>query len=919
MEARPNYYMLLDIDPEVDDAASIASAIQKKTRDWSLLSTQGRPSERSEAARNKEHLKDIRLVMNDPETRREEAADARRRMQHELRNQFARLDEFVAVLRHKGQFTAEDVAQISESLGNTLSEHQVLASLQAAGLQLSTTHDSTPASALTPRLDPASMDQLRPSLDLLGIKSLYEFLKMDSGSSVEKLRGEANRIRKEITRVALTNAESHAGRKLCADCLTLFRTEDDKVKYDNALTFEIMEKMRPLIELAGRDNNFLSADEQNELVQQARERSVHERDARAYLAQFAQRHGWVVQPTTRGKTIDKTARGGGGPALFRFLGRDHHTVEELAQSFADNWDDAAEWWPRNHQTIRDWVRHQLGLREVADSLERIDRTKDLDLDAQVFSVIVALDPNRPPRFRGIELSDAAIASVAGKWQTEPPAAEMIQRLYRSSILHIASSLPRGRGLLQIQNAWTGAAADFANLLGQLGRNGVSVAGLQLDDVRLIRLLSAATPGSSAMDSLRKQADAAGIPESLDCPWFRDLFDAAKRSPAAAMLVPDLAGIAQTQARERRRREHEEQATRQQQEREEQARRHYEDAIQRHGPFAGGCAGLLYGSVLAIIPCWLVTGVIGSFAGQPKWGLFWLGWLGLALVGMFVGRSKKVGERWIANAARNPEVAKQKGLLISVPCLLASAALVSFVIYYQTTEQAREQERRANVATQQLLQAARQQREAEQQRQQALVAEQQRQALAAEQQREQQRQQAIAAEQQALAAERQRQQQQQQQRQDAAEAQQKLQQASTAVQQPKEAGADRPRNTPAGSIWLPPQAPSVVQQQRQYKPPGSPKQQLSSLSTFPASPAPGNQVTESRNARAALGRVTEVHADLDYVVFSAPGVSLSNGDVVTIQTASGSQQVTVQRSSGSDYSAASQQGTRSIKVGNQVSR
>ncbi|MGH7859854.1 MAG: serine/threonine-protein kinase, partial [Candidatus Binatia bacterium] len=88
-------------------------------------------------------------------------------------------------------------------------------------------------------------------------------------------------------------------------------------------------------------------------------------------------------------------------AGFRFLGKDFHTKEDLAAAFAENWEDAEGIWRRQNQRLRDWVKHDLGLMDLAAELERLDRTPNLDLNQQVFSMIAALDPSRPPTFRGV--------------------------------------------------------------------------------------------------------------------------------------------------------------------------------------------------------------------------------------------------------------------------------------------------------------------------------------------------------------------------------------------------------------------------------------------------------------------------------------------------------------------------------------
>jgi serine/threonine protein kinase len=174
-------------------------------------------------------------------------------------------------------------------------------------------------------------------------------------------------------------------------------------------------------------------------------------------------------------------------AGFRFLGRNYQTREELAEAFAADWDEAADLWRRRNQELRDWLKHDLGLKAVADDLERIDRTHGLDLDAQVFSVIYALDPTAPLRFRGEELSENNLTALSEQAPGDPRAGEILRSLYRSHILQLAEGVRRGAGLAAIDAGWREAVSAW-----EAHRQELALTVPDLDDARLTVLLAAVT-------------------------------------------------------------------------------------------------------------------------------------------------------------------------------------------------------------------------------------------------------------------------------------------------------------------------------------------------------------------------------------------------------------------------------------------
>jgi hypothetical protein len=292
-----------------------------------------------------------------------------------------------------------------------------------------------------------------------------------------------------------------------------------------------------------------------------------------------------------------------GRAAFRFLGSDYHTQEELALAFAANWDDAADIWRRRNQQLRDWLRHELGLREVTDELERIDKARDLDLDAQLFRVIVTLNPQGPFSFKGLELTEEKLTELANNASGDSRAGEVLRALSRSRILSAADErlgTPRFAG---IEQGWREAMAEYERLRQHLSSQGVHVGACDLSEERLTVLLAATTPGNTVSEVLRARAGRAATRDARECPWFRVLDNPDKASPPALLLMPLVAGAAEEHTSEQRR-----------QREAERAQRQAVAAEQRRVGIAivvGFIAGALIGAFVGALVC-AITLIPGSF-------------------------------------------------------------------------------------------------------------------------------------------------------------------------------------------------------------------------------------------------------------------------------------------------------------------
>lgn len=296
---RPNFYLLLELDPRVDDWLAIQQRLREKQRAWAADKTMGNPKARRRAESSLALLHEIETVLKDPDARRQEAQDATRQREAAAKEKLRALDEAIAMLKTGGAPCSEEqIRKLVAQLGGALTEDEVRKRLRAAGIPLAgdagTEHRSrTPK----PQVDKVTAGKIQQNLEHLGLKSLYEFLELRQQSSPKALADKAEEIYKENQHLGKTDSTASAQNELAGICRSIFRDDSEKARYDNYLAVQAMEDLKNQLELAGHDN-FLTREELDFLIQQARKRGVSAEDARAYIEDYAALRKWVLQRDT---------------------------------------------------------------------------------------------------------------------------------------------------------------------------------------------------------------------------------------------------------------------------------------------------------------------------------------------------------------------------------------------------------------------------------------------------------------------------------------------------------------------------------------------------------------------------------------------------------------------------------------------
>ena len=304
MEQRPNFYVILELDPSIKDWSVIQAAIQKKRRFWSMQKNQGSPSARRKAERYLKYIPEMESLFKDSNGRKKEAKTAIQEKKQEKQTQLETLDQLIDMF-HSSTVSSKEVKLLIQKTGKIFSEKEIEDRLKKQGIRLE--KGSSKAKRKTrPKLEPSVVKGIRGELDTLKLASLYDFLNLNNTthtlstrSSPKSLYDRADTIYKELSRIGKTDADSTLKMNLAGRAKSIFKDNTEKERYDNTLAVEVLAELENPLEIAGR-NKFIETKELNSLLQLAKKLGVTEEDlAIEYIEDYAARRKWGLQKDTQ--------------------------------------------------------------------------------------------------------------------------------------------------------------------------------------------------------------------------------------------------------------------------------------------------------------------------------------------------------------------------------------------------------------------------------------------------------------------------------------------------------------------------------------------------------------------------------------------------------------------------------------------
>jgi hypothetical protein len=638
MSETDNLYILLDLNPAVDDLAAIGERILQKQREWSTLTgTNARLADAKRQSVGKD--KNRFLDPTNPTFRREQAAEARQILAERDEANRNRLREIIELLKANGFYSEADVSATARRLKGTISAAAIASEFERAGLKKKSGNQKKTRPS-RPRLEPSIYSGIAKALLLLDLTDLYEFLECNPKDSISTLRQRVVELDAVLKRKAATDAKAKVRQELLGRCNDVFRDIREKEKYDNSLAFQSMDRMAELIEQAGADG-MINFAEYKFLLAKAESYGVQADIAREYIEDHASGRGWrVIDETAVGQQTEtpfatQSHQASTAPqrAAFSFLGHAYSTKEQLAEAFSEHWIDAIGLWKTRNTEILNWLKHDLGQVDLANRLEGLRSKSGLSDEAVLLCMTQMLSPKLIPTFRSLKLTRETLVALANDAIGNQAAGDTLRDLYSTGLHKLDAMLPGLKWLGSIGEAWSRAIEEYEILRRRIQRYAKVV---DLDDPKvvpclLVVLLAATTPGSTSVTALRLLGGKASSKEARECQWFSDLGEPGTTSPAALLIISQVATDAEAETSARRI---------------EKARiareRQYKLFVNFFGYGSGVFAGLAAGAIVGIYTVQtfgLVAAVVLGFIGARN------------------------GRKWVESASGNPGIVRAKGLAI----------------------------------------------------------------------------------------------------------------------------------------------------------------------------------------------------------------------------------------------------------------
>jgi len=296
-----NYYLLLDLDPSVQDGTVLEAAIENHRHLWSQAKSSGSPPARRRAEELLPLVEDMRTaLLKEPARRAAMAKAAAQVLKDRKADLHRRLDELLG-LKKPASVDARRLQQLLASLGPGLTAAELTALLKARGIPLAAPGSGHEGTRTRRKLEATRAEAIRGLLDAVDQASLYTFLGLKRNASLASLRDEARKVLREITRTGLRDPGTNARKELAGHCLVVFASGESREAYDNTFATQAMEGLRAKLNWLGQDK-VLTRDMVDQVVAMGCALGVSHDLALDFVLAQARAQKWILLEATRSQS-----------------------------------------------------------------------------------------------------------------------------------------------------------------------------------------------------------------------------------------------------------------------------------------------------------------------------------------------------------------------------------------------------------------------------------------------------------------------------------------------------------------------------------------------------------------------------------------------------------------------------------------
>jgi hypothetical protein len=282
------------------------------------------------------------------------------------------LDEFVNIQIRKGYMTQSEIAGLAAVF--PFDEGEILRRVRCP-IKKSTKKKETDAY----QLDSTVEQVISENLKIVGHDSLYSFLGLFPGTSLEALQNKAVAKENEIRKMAQKDAVLTASGVLAGQCITLFKSDESRYAYDLSRARMLLKKLNTDIDLAVTAKK-LPREQYDYLVRQAIRFGTLPEEAHKHIRDHCQSKGWAIVLPKKKRSLKKpllvamillvsVGLGGGGYWYFNY------SQERLETEYLNMRSDAGL-----QKTLEKQISHIRNYIKQQDNQDYIERAQE-DIEA----------------------------------------------------------------------------------------------------------------------------------------------------------------------------------------------------------------------------------------------------------------------------------------------------------------------------------------------------------------------------------------------------------------------------------------------------------------------------------------------------------------------------------------------------------
>ena len=284
-----NIYIILNLDENKTDIANINAIFQRKKKEWNRWKVQGTPNQQKLANNYLGKEKEIESIIKDRKLIIEEQKKYKKYKISLKKGALDELDNMIKALS-SNKITQQQYKLIVNKLKNRLVEKEIRDRISKLGIIISSNKSPKKKREIKP-LDFSKIGNINRLLQDLNKQDLYDFLDLKQTSSVRLLLSRADEIYKNI--FGKKGNENDIKNQLIGYCRDLFKSEEDKERYDYTLSLQSLKKLDAPLEISGADK-VLTKQEIKNILNIASKYNISSDDALDYIYAKAEKKNWTI-------------------------------------------------------------------------------------------------------------------------------------------------------------------------------------------------------------------------------------------------------------------------------------------------------------------------------------------------------------------------------------------------------------------------------------------------------------------------------------------------------------------------------------------------------------------------------------------------------------------------------------------------